>query len=739
MTLLGDLSARLPFVKKPENKEYFFAVNIGSEKLMACLWSTYKNELEVVNTSVTLYASTDELITKVDSLLDNVLGIATYEPEKILFGVPDSWLQDDDLKEPQLKLLRSIVKELDLQPMAYVATSHALSHFLEKQEGAPPTGILVGIDEKYLTVTAMRGGKSDGSKVIMRANDIGEDLEKALLTFTDVEVLPSRILLYGSPEGLEKHKSQLLAFPLMSKLSFLHFPKVEILGPDIEIKSVALAGGAELNTAIKYDFRVSNPVNKIEHRKEDSLIEGAPISLENQHELDPMEEEIMGNSGFMAGDIMSRGDSDLIGIDEKQEDPIENNIVPTESVTINPNRAVTEPNFPAAVVTSNLLSKIRILKFKGLMIPLILAFIVGILIVAYLFLVKAEVAVYVEPKVLEKDTEVTADPAIKVVDEANKKIPGQVVSTQVTGTLKGSATGKKQIGDSAKGQVTVFNATSQLVTLPAGTVFSTDSGLKFSLDSNLQIASKSASAADPPTKSSAASATAKDIGPDSNITSATELKVGNYGKAEVIAKAEGNFAGGTSKEAVVVTDTDQKKLLATLADTLRKQAQGELQIKVPDKKILAEALSEEISKKSYSKNINDAASELSLTLTIKYTGTAYSDADLKTIVGKLINTEVPDNFELDLAETETQADVSKLEKDGRLIFLARFKAKLMPKIDTEKIRQQIKGKTVDQAADILRTYENVLGSDIKISPSLPKPLNRLPFLSQNIKISVSLK
>jgi hypothetical protein len=153
---------------------------------------------------------------------------------------------------------------------------------------------------------------------------------------------------------------------------------------------------------------------------------------------------------------------------------------------------------------------------------------------------------------------------------------------------------------------------------------------------------------------------------------------------------------------------------------------------------LAEALSEEIAKKTYSKNVGDQANEFSLNLSVNYKGLAYSDTDLKTIVSKLVETNVPENFQLDLSQTETQADVSKVEKD-KLTFLAKFRAKLVPKIDQEKIKKQIVGKTLPEVEQILKGYDNVLGSDIKLTPSFPGPLMRLPFIEKNIKTEVSLK
>jgi len=208
---------------------------------------------------------------------------------------------------------------------------------------------------------------------------------------------------------------------------------------------------------------------------------------------------------------------------------------------------------------------------------------------------------------------------------------------------------------------------------------------------------------------------------------------------QVSAKSEGNFSGGTSKEVTVVSDSDQKRLLASLASDLRKQAQQKLQEKEQDKKILEEALSEQILSKTYNKNINDQASEFTLNMRIKYAGTAFEEADLKRIVSKLVTTDVPEGYQLDLKDTETQADVSKLDKDGKLIFLARFKAKLMPKIDTENLKNQIKGKTVEGAAEALRSLDNILGSEITLKPSLPAFLQRLPILARNITVEVGMK
>lgn len=701
MSFLDNLTARIPFLKDNETPEYFFALNIGLEKIKASVWTIENGNLKILNPQVEDYSSQDEILEVTDKLLDKALGTLLPEPEKILFGVPDSFLVDEELKEPYLKLLQDISKSLDLSPMAYVATSHAVAHLLDKTDGGPTTAILVDIGKEHLLASVIRAGKVDGTKIVSRGDNLAVDVEKALFGFTEIEVLPSKILIYSSSfEKLEKQKEELTGFSWMNRLPFLHIPKIDVLDTNSDIVGVALAGAVEIDSDVKYS-------------SEKVVISGSGLTSIVSESVSTE------GTGFVAGDIMSK-EGRTTALPEGEE---ESNLALVPEITDSP---ITAPFL-------KILSGIKMpetLKRTRLFIPIL---IILAAVTAYLLLPQAKVSVFVEPKVLEKDAQVIADPNIKQVSEDQKKIPGQVVEAQVTGSEKATATGTKQVGDPAKGTVKIINNSNESQTFSQGSTISA-SGLKFTLDSTVKVASTSATTE---SKSTATvSVTASSVGADGNIPSGTQFSSGN---SQVAIVAEGNFSGGTSKEVKVVTDEDQKKLLATLAATLRKQAQQQLQGKLKaDQKILEEALTEKITKKSYSKNINDQASEFNLTLSISYKGIAYSDADLKSIVAKLVDTNIPEGYQLDLNDTETQADVSKME-NNQLIFLARFKAKLAPKLDIEKIKQEIKGQTPVKAADILRSYDNVLESDIQMIPAMPTFLARLPLLPQRIQVEVRLK
>lgn len=790
MSFLDNLTAQLPFGKKSENSEYYFALNIGLSEVTAAVWGISGNELDILSQITTAYDGTEDLLDKSYKAMDQALGALEVEPQKVLFGIPESWGIDDDLKEPYLKLLRRMLKEFDLTPMAYVTTNNAISFLLQKQEGAPTTAVLLGIGD-YVEITLIRGGKIAESLSAKRSGQLFEDIEKLLRQFTEVETLPSKILLYSikKEENLNKIKDELMSYPWMQKLPFLHFPKIEALDENIATLAIILAGAVEINPDVdlKRTLAASKRglVNTPQMHKQSLMNKESPNETGGRLKRGASAE----GSGFVAGDIKEHldGHQDTEEeLEKDKEDLLDDNLVSpdvpesfeesfSEEEISEEDHLDSEPRFPkpiprryqAGLTTTNReihsnhqsfspewMTKIKSLiplslgsSFKNPLLGklILLPVIMMIMAAAYVFLFKANVTIFVEPKVLEQDANVTADPKATAVDEEKNIIPGSVVETAVSGSGKAPATGQKQIGDPAKGKVVIYNLTDSRVSFSQGAALSAN-GLKFTLDSSVQIASQSSSiGADfttviKPGKSDSIGVTAAGIGPEGNLSAGTDLVVGNYQKSQVVARVEDAFAGGTSKNVTVVTLDDQKKLQAKVLNDLRQKAESDLQTKMTnDKKIISEALSVVDSKYTFNKQVNDQANEFTLNANVKLRGTAYSDADLKSMVSKLIKTNVPDGFELNLSGTETQADVAKVEKDGRLIFKAKFRAQLLPKLNLEDLKKQMRGQGVNDVADKLKQMEGVMGSEIKISPSLPTPLARLPLLDKNISITVTPK
>lgn len=751
MDFLSKLAQFNPFSKSNQNEEYYFALNVEEKKVEASLWGIKGHRIAIVNATSLKYSGHQSLIEQGNLALDEVLGDFPIEPEKILFGVPDSWLQDEDLTPEHLTLLRKMVKAWGLTPMAYVSTTQAIAHFLQKTQGVPLTGIIIKVAEK-IQVSVVKAGKILASGEHVRSEHLAKDVERVLMSFSEIEVLPSKVLVYGE-ENFPKLKDDLQSFPWMSNLPFLHLPKIEELPKNIQMASICLAGAVELNPNSNFN------TNELDHLAEGVTAqhklsrhipsEGLPHHNRHRESLEP--------GGFVAGDIKDfEGENpefaeEMVEMEEEvwgDENPSK------EMVKHHPNlpeqhkeeHLGVQPRggAPVSLVASLIAAPLGFLKGGGLLgnkLILLGVVILIFLIGGFLLLPKATVTVFIDMRTLDKEAEVMADPNITVVDENAKKIPGEIVSTSVSGAQRGSATGKKKVGDPAKGSVLIYNKTLSPKTFSSGTAFVGPNNLTFTLDSSVNVASQSAVDGGISFGKASAGVTASEIGPDGNLAAGTELSIKNESSSNYSAKVDQAFSGGLSKDVTVVTADDQKRLLALLTSDLRSKAQGQIQGKLSgDMKILTQALQEQITSQQYSKKVGDQASDFNLDMTINYKGTAYKDEDLKSIVSKLVSINIPNGYSLDISQTETQADVSKVNKDGTIVFLAKFKAKLMPKLDTEKLKKDLVFKTFDQANVRVKQIENVIGSDVKMTPfTFPGPLKRLPILSKNISIEVTAK
>ena len=68
MSFLDKLSAFLPFGKKETELEYYFALNIGAEKLTAALWTIDGKQLKILGSAHENYSSNDEIASITDKL-----------------------------------------------------------------------------------------------------------------------------------------------------------------------------------------------------------------------------------------------------------------------------------------------------------------------------------------------------------------------------------------------------------------------------------------------------------------------------------------------------------------------------------------------------------------------------------------------------------------------------------------------------------------------------------------------
>jgi hypothetical protein len=369
-----------------------------------------------------------------------------------------------------------------------------------------------------------------------------------------------------------------------------------------------------------------------------------------------------------------------------------------------------------------------------LVIPaIIIVFVIGALL--YTFGVSAKVTLTATPKVLSQQQPITFI-TDGTSDFDKGVLVGQTVSTDEQGSLSHDATGTKEVGTSAKGQITIFSTLTSSTTIPKGTTVVSSNNLKYTIDSNVTVASSSGNAGDFITVSGVA-VTAADIGPAYNLPSGmTGFSITGYSKGSVSAKNDAAFSGGTKKDVIVVAQADVDKLSSDLIKNLEEKAKADLSKQVGGNKMLLPFFTkEDISQKTLSKKVGEEAQNISLDATVTYEGLVVDKDDMKSFASHILEGDIPTNMTLTADGIHTDLTDIKQDKDSVSGTLT-MQASLLPKIDTTQLTKTLAGKSFQQAGDVVKALPQIQSVDFSLSPSIPFLPKLLPRLPNHITISL---
>jgi len=233
---------------KPSEPDYFLAIEIHESLIKTALWEVSEGTPSVVNVgSFESWEDEDSLINGVDASLEQAVKVIKSEPRKVVFGLPDSWIDEGKVHITKTKLISRLVKELGLDPIGRVPINSAIAHYMKKLEGIPPTAILLEIYITKVVVSVIEKGEITSSEETARSDDLAQDVEEGL-TVIGKEKLPTRFILTNGG-ALEEEEQRITSHPWQERLPFQHMPKVEVLSIDFSIRAVALTGGTE---AVQY-------------------------------------------------------------------------------------------------------------------------------------------------------------------------------------------------------------------------------------------------------------------------------------------------------------------------------------------------------------------------------------------------------------------------------------------------------------------------------------------------------
>ncbi len=692
------------FTTKEAPAEHFFALNLSDETVRAAVWTVKEGQTQVVNLGKGAKwdgKNQESLLKAADQSLSQASQELKPEPNGVIFGLPDTWTEKEAINPDKKTYLKLLCEELALKPLGFVVTDTAIMAYLKIEEGTPISAILIQLSSSEINLTLVKLGKIIGSQLVGRSGDLGADVEEGLSRFDKVDALPARIILYNGGGDFEEDKQQLLSYDWEDKLPFIHFPKVESLSSEITVRAVALAGGSEVAQSL-----------------------GIEVKTEKQSKADTAE-----TLGFVVGEDAAKTETKPEPEPEPQPQP--------------------EPELPAAKPKLKLnfapmltvLKKLKTVlgKLPSSRLPVILAggfaaLLIGLFLL-YWYVPKASVALYLEPQVVNQELELTLDPQASSVAAGSATLPVQLAEKTVSGSKTAPATGTKTIGDPAKGGVTLYNKTASTKTFPSGTVFLGPEQLAFTLDEETTVASRSAEEDSEgvititPGKADA-KITASNIGPESNLASDSRLSFKQFSEDDYYAKTSG-LSGGTAREVKAVSEADRDQLETVLTNDLIDQAKNELKNSLGQDQVVIESKEKlSLADKSFSAAEGEVADELTLDGQLDYQGVVYRQAELDLLLKEAIKTKIPENFVI------SEFSGLELGKVSDMTLPISYEAKLLPRLDFNEIKKNLKGRYPDKVEEYLVSLPQFVSADIQIRPNLPKALKTLPRVTKNISLEI---
>lgn len=356
---------------------------------------------------------------------------------------------------------------------------------------------------------------------------------------------------------------------------------------------------------------------------------------------------------------------------------------------------------------------------QGWVILGILSLVAGFLI--YLFVPLLTVTVQTPVETFDREFVVHVDTGIESVDVPSATIPGRTIEHRFAVSDFVDTTGDKSVGKSvARGEVTVINSNPAVVMLPAGTILSTASGLRFrtTAPANLSTPAQPTSGPQP----------ADGVQPPTGVpgmvkvpVEATEPGGGGNVPALAISRVEGDLyrgvavfneqplSGGSDAKTRTVSADDRSRLKEALFQKAQSQSLSELTVRVrQSESLIPHSMQVRIEGEEYDRAVDEEGDKLRGTMYVVASGITFANQELNSVVEQEWRKSIPKGYR-PLASSLDLAPPEIVEAGARTATLrVRLKGKAEPTVEVERLAGALRGLPVQEARSKLAAEQSAL-------------------------------
>jgi hypothetical protein len=662
--------------------------------------------------------------------------ISENQISKLIFLVSPFWtISSEKIIDSKQELLKKICKDFRLKPSGFIVDDEAMIHHFSSNGESLPSFILVFFAKNELRISIVHLGKIKGRvKLDIQDRLTAEQIKEGLSRLDFDGVMPPQICVWGEIDN--DLKEELNNYSWMEKGDdlFLHLPEVTVFSwPDA---ASAYSKIISSRLAKESDNLLSN---RADNEKEVGSDDSQPV-------IEP-EPEKLGEIpfGFSEDDISKQE------VDSKNEQSLISDNLPIadkkeeiyESSDVNPSDQLASERKSVSFGIFSKLKKIKIkkphLNSKKLKTKTVV--VIAIPVVAFacfiLFFLKTTIDIYATPQQVEEMLVVSLEEGGSL-SVTKKTIPARSIETEKQEVGSVVATGNKLIGEKATGKVTIYNRTDSQAVFEKGTVVASLGGLEFLLQEEVKVASKTPDLASGVDRwgEMEASLIASQIGSDYNLAKDTSFTIDDQPESLYLVKNKQEFSGGTSREILAVSDDDYDSLKKELVSKLEEEVKYDLLSQTTgDVLVVEETLSVDTVSFNTDSEIGEESDTLQGTMKVRASVLVFSRSNLAVFADEVLKKKLDSGLKIDPDSFSFNFDPRQSE-EGVWIGDFEIKARAYPNIDTDGLRESIKGKTKRVASEKLKVFPRVYRFQIGSQPSFLRLWPLISFSSKNILISI---